>query len=145
MRLIARISLKYEMKSRNDVSDWLWYNSYCKLHHERSPIIDAVMYGYLEVVRYLHENGANIHVREERPLHEAVWYNHMNIVKYLCEYGANVNAYDEYAIRVAANKGNMDMVQYLYKNGANIDKAIRNTFNSITIENLKKFVATLQT
>lgn len=140
MRLIARISLKYEMKSRNDVSDWLWH-----FIHSNCPIALAAYKGHFNIVRHLHENGANIHIHEEKPLHEAVWFNHMNIAKYLCENGANVNAVGEYAIRVAAHRGNMDMVQYLYKNGANIDKAIRNTYNSITIENLKNFVATLQT
>lgn len=113
MRLVARISKRYDMKSRNDVSEWLWHSYNCCY-----PIIEAAYFGRLDVVRYLHENGADIHVYDEDPLHKAIVNNHINIVKYLCHNGVNIHVCCNYAIRLAARKGNTEIVKYLNENGA---------------------------
>ena len=77
--------------------------------------------GHLNVVKYLVENGANIHVGIERPLRSACREGHLKVVKYLVEHGANIReTNDEYALVVAAEEGHLAVVQYLVEQGAHI-------------------------
>jgi len=46
----------------------------------------AISFGYLEVVKYLVENGANINVSDF-----LFAVKHFEVLKYLIEYGANIN------------------------------------------------------
>ena len=46
-------------------------------------LIYAAEYNYLEVVKYLHRNGANIHAENNRALRMAVKYGHQEIIKYI--------------------------------------------------------------
>ena len=45
---------------------------------------------------------------------------YLNIVKYLVDNGADIHADNDCALRWAARKGNLEVVQYLVGNGANI-------------------------
>jgi hypothetical protein len=45
----------------------------------------------LDVVKYLIENGADIHAKNDAALHHAVYRCHLNIVKYLIENGVDIN------------------------------------------------------
>ena len=47
--------------------------------------------GYLPIVQYLVEQGADIHFHSERPLSMAIYYGHYNIAKYLMEQCADIN------------------------------------------------------
>lgn len=122
MKLFARISREYDLKSRNDISDWLWHFGF--LHYK--PIVVATRYGYLEVVRYLYENGVDIHADNEYALRNAACYGHLKIVKYFHthENGADIHVYNEGALRNAALHKHFDIVRYLHEHGANIQDAI---------------------
>ena len=50
--------------------------------------------GHVEVVKYLVEQGANIHTLNDRVLFAAAWNGKWDIVKYLISQGANINADD---------------------------------------------------
>lgn len=125
MKLTARISKRYHLKSRNDVSEWLWhwlsYNIYTH------PIIDAAIYGYYDIVKYLHENGCDIGVCDEHALISAMGYEHLHIVKYLLYHGANVHIRDELMLRHAAEIEWYELMECLILHGADIDYAIMYT------------------
>jgi ankyrin repeat protein len=76
--------------------------------------------GNLKTVKFLVENGANIHCNNEAPLHYAVKNGHLKTVKYLVEQGADIHARNDYAVRWAARKGHFEIVKYLVENGADI-------------------------
>ena len=109
--------------------------------------------GYLEVVKYLVEQGADIHSDNDYPLRAAASYGHLavvnylveneaneildevlilaalngqlEIVKYLVEQGADIHANNDYALQLAASYGNMPVVKYLVEQGAEItDEAL---------------------
>ena len=80
----------------------------------------ASRYGYLEMVKYLVENGADIHARNDNALREASRYGHLDIVKYLVENGADIHALNDEALRMASYNGHLDIVKFLVNNGANI-------------------------
>jgi len=85
--------------------------------------------GKLEIVKYLVENGANIHAKNDQALRNASYYGDLEIVKYLVKNGADIHVRNDEALRNACYKGQLEVVKYLVKNGADIhvrnDQALR--------------------
>ena len=44
----------------------------------------------------------------------------MEVIKYLLENGANIHADNDYALRISAEMGYLEVVKYLIEKGANI-------------------------
>ena len=59
------------------------------------PIIIAAQSGYIEIVKYLCERGANIHHYNDAPIQWASYYGYLEIVKYLYERGADISQISE--------------------------------------------------
>ncbi len=103
-------------------------------------LILAARYGYLEIVKYLAENGAtpgdvgillaDIHADYDYALRLAAENGHLEVVKYLVDNGANLNADDDYALRLAALNGYLEVVKYLVENGAHIGAQDDNALKS---------------
>lgn len=72
----------------------------------------------LNIIKYLHDIGMNIHFDNEVVLRMATRYGHLDVVKYLVEQGANIHVnYDE-PVRYAHKNGHMNVVNYLVSQGA---------------------------
>ena len=80
----------------------------------------ALERGHFDVVEYLIEHGANIHAGYDYALRHASEYGHLEIVKYLVEHGADIHTYDDYALRAASTYGFFEIVKYLVEQGADI-------------------------
>ena len=73
--------------------------------------------GHLEVVKYLAEDGANVHAA----LHEAAFEGHLEVVKSLVEHGADVHAAASNGftpLHAATSRGHLEVVEYLKLVGA---------------------------
>ena len=68
--------------------------------------------GHLNVVEYLVDQGANIHVLNDA-LRYAARNGHLNVVEYLVNQGADIHANDDEALRFAARNGRLNVVEYL--------------------------------
>lgn len=86
----------------------------------REALISAVMCGQLEVVKYLHENGVDITANDNEAIIYASNCGRLEILKYLCENGADITARNNKAIISASAGGQLEMVKYLHQNGADI-------------------------
>lgn len=64
--------LKYSLESGADVNLF-----------RGIPLLIASAKGYLNIVRFLVENGASAHNRDDEALREAEKYNHVDVVEYL--------------------------------------------------------------
>jgi hypothetical protein len=73
--------------------------------------------GHLDTVKYLVENGANIHAGHDEALRNAAYNGHLDVIKYLIENGANIHANDDAAVCDAAENGYLDVIKYLVENG----------------------------
>jgi len=89
-----------------------FYNDY--------PLRKAARYGHLEVVKYLLEQGADLHVDNDYPLRKAARYGHLEVVKYLLEQGADLHVDNDYPLRYAAENGHLEVVKYLLEQGADL-------------------------
>ncbi len=79
-----------------------------KEHTESHPSV--------EVIRYLHKIGTlDLLVA----LGCASENGHLEVVKYLVEQGANIHAYAAFALRWAFRNGHIEIVKYLEEQGAN--------------------------
>ena len=76
--------------------------------------------GYLDIVKYLVENGANISEFKELALTEAINNNHLDIVKYLITLGDSSQEILDNALYAAINANNLPIVKYLIQQGADI-------------------------
>jgi ankyrin repeat protein len=79
----------------------------------------AAQNGHLRIVKYLHEQGANIHFESDWTLKYAVEESRLEVVKYLCEHGADANRCD--ALNLAIGNGNLDIVRCLVDHGADVN------------------------
>jgi ankyrin repeat protein len=74
--------------------------------------------GQLETVKYLIEQGANIHANNDWALRWSARYGQLEIIKYLVEQGADIHADDDEALRESAENGQLETVKYLIEQGA---------------------------
>ncbi len=89
---------------------------------DSTPLIEASMKGYLDVVKYLvEEKHVDIHVWNDEALFRAAASGHLDVVKYLVENGAVVDAAGS-PLNQAVVDGHLDVVKYLVEHGANISK-----------------------
>ncbi len=86
----------------------------------------ASTYGYLSVVKYLVENGADVHAELDGALKTAARNGHLEVVEFLVENGANIHSTNDLALSLAAAGGHLDIVKYLGGKGADISpRALR--------------------
>lgn len=71
----------------------------------------ACLHGQLHIVKYLHENGCDIHIKQERPLLNAIHKGHLDIVKYLISHGANIHRINDALIWTP--RDNAELRKYL--------------------------------
>ena len=88
----------------------------------------ASQYGQLETVKYLVQQGCNIHIADSRgftPLFRATIEDHSEVVKYLIEQGSNVNVvvdnHSTTCLHHASQNGYLAIVTYLVERGCDID------------------------
>lgn len=89
-------------------------------YNKNNPLQNAIFRGSLEIVKYLVENGVDINSNDGAALRVAARTGKLDIVKYLVEKGANIHVDNDYIFRNASHDGKLIIVQYLLENGANI-------------------------
>ena len=78
-------------------------------------LIWAIDKGYLEIVVYLIERNKN--ANSSIVLRRAIQSSNLDIVKYLIENGADIHAYSDLPLRLAAKYGNLDIIKFIIKYG----------------------------
>ncbi|AVL94507.1 ankyrin repeat protein [Moumouvirus australiensis] len=80
----------------------------------------ACKFGHIDIVRYLHSQGANIIEDDNKALIEACTGGHKIVVEYLLSKGANMYAKDNYPIIIATINGYLDIVSLFVSMNHNI-------------------------
>ena len=122
-------------------SDLSKYKEKCKTYREiyidlrkyQKKSIETLLFrssklGYLPVVTYLVEKGANIHLGDDEAFRLAAENGHLPVVTYLVEKGANIHAKDDEALRWTAIHGHLPVVTYLVEKGANVNSHVNNDY-----------------
>ena len=93
----------------------------------QSPLHHACFLGYLEIVKTLISNGADVNKNVPKlkltPLHGASMSRNLKVVKYLIEHGAKVDSKEQEGatpLLSACWVGSLDIVKCLVENGASI-------------------------
>ena len=100
-------------------------NGVNSLEEYRAALHFACLKGYLPIVQYLIQKGANIDSKDmykETPLHHACWKGNLTVVQYLIEKGANIEAKDrnQYTpLHFASYHDKTEVIKYLISKGAN--------------------------
>lgn len=76
--------------------------------------------GYLDALRYIYKNGADISTLVDEMLKEAAEGGHLNIVKFLFENAAKISWGLDEALKWAASGGYLETVRFLVKHGADV-------------------------
>jgi hypothetical protein len=106
-------------------------------------LIEAAESGHLDVVKWLFEQGADIHAYNDWALTKAAGEGHLDVVKWLFEQEADIHAYNELALQNAAFGGHLEVVIWLLQNGEFSDEAVHNAlfFSSEKMHDfLNKFI-----
>lgn len=82
-------------------------------------LIKAVVNGKYDIVKYLLDNGADIHTENDKALREASAEGKIKVVRLLLERGADIHANNDQALRLAARGGHLQVVKRLLEYGAN--------------------------
>lgn len=82
----------------------------------------ACAYGRIEMVKFLVDNGADIHTDDDYPVCVSCTTGcGIDIVKFLHENGADIHARDELPLRISCEMGDFAVIQYLVNNNANVN------------------------
>lgn len=81
--------------------------------------------GHLDILKYLVKEGINLRYENDRPLRSAAEEGQLDVVKYLVNIGLDVNSESDYCIRKASENDHLNVVKYLIEKGSPI-KFIRN-------------------
>ena len=76
--------------------------------------------GHLEIVKYLVDNGADVHANDDEALRWAASNGYLEVVEYLVDNGADIHANNDGALMWATLNGRLEVVKYLVENGADI-------------------------
>ena len=82
--------------------------------------LGASYFGNLEVVKYLHKNGAEITIQDNLAVKWASGNGHLEVVKYLHKNGATISSPGNLAVKWASENNHLEVVEYLYKNGVEV-------------------------
>lgn len=117
----------------------------------------ASLRGYLNIVKYAIEHGADVTYEQNQPLRWAIEDEHVDVVQYLVNHGADANLALSFALRIdhagiildsivngadinsseilqyAIDKGHTEIVKYLVEQGTDI--TFRNLYDAYTYKN----------
>jgi len=118
---------KYYFKKRTRWINVIFNNGFNEINgsqidtsaFEETLLINCSRNGLIKIVKYLVENGANIHKCDNEALRWACKSSHLEIVRYLVENGADIHANHDQALKIAIENDHLKLVKYLVKNGAN--------------------------
>ena len=100
------------MKSDNGFLSKRMEESYSYLFEEEALRWSA-MNGYLSIVKFLVNKGANIHAEDDYALKWSVYNGYLPIVKFLVSKGANIHANNDLALRWSVREGHLPVVEFL--------------------------------
>jgi ankyrin repeat protein len=69
--------------------------------------------GNLAKVKYLIEQGADVHAYDYEALRLASHFGYIKVVKYLVSQGADIHEIEDFSLRYASELGHRDIVKYL--------------------------------
>lgn len=99
---------KFRRMEYNEIIDYVAKNS-------DTSLVSAVVVGSMSRIKYLIDNGADIHVNRDEPLRVAALKGDIDLVKYLVDHGATVIPYHKKnsSIRAAKDYGHTEILSYL--------------------------------
>lgn len=95
----------------------------------------AMWGGNLEKIKLLHQNGADIHARNNFLIRTASRHYYFDVVRYLVEAGVDPHIDDDYPFRQAVSAGDVENVQFLLDYGAKIE--------NLTVKDLESCIKTI--
>lgn len=104
-----------------DVAKYLVENCGVDIHLDSDLFIRAksTVWGNFDKIKYLIEQGADIHANSDEALRMASRSGCLNIVKYLVENGADIHANSDEAIKEAYFNNHYKTVRFLIESGVN--------------------------
>jgi ankyrin repeat protein len=85
-----------------------------------TPLQRAASYGHFEMVKFLENNGANLHEGYSFAFRRAIANGHLEVADYLYKKGADVHHGNEEALHTAINRGRKEIVEFLIDRGADV-------------------------
>jgi|SRR3989338_961544 len=83
---------------------------------EGKLLIIASQKGKIAYVKFLIENGADVHAMNDEALRWASENGHFEVVRFLVKNGANVHAMNDEALRWASENGHLEVASFLKDN-----------------------------
>ncbi len=94
---------------------------------------DTAEKGYLDVVKFLLEKGADINANKNAAVRYASYFGRLETVRYLVEQGANIHTNDDEALIWASTNKHIEIIKYLLDQGADINVAMKSAIDKIRI------------
>ena len=85
-----------------------------------NAVMVASKNGNLNTLKYLVENKADIHIKNNYCVRRASRNGHIDAVKYLVKHKADIHMKNNYCVRWASKNGHLEVVKYLVKHKADI-------------------------
>ena len=79
----------------------------------KNALIWPAFNNHLNILKYLVEQGCDVHAENETSLRYACYKGYLEIVKYLVENGADIRASNNEALKLAVERGQHHIIKYL--------------------------------
>jgi len=89
------------------------------INTDNEIFVTAAKFGKLDVVQYFFENGVDITKQNNTALRKSAHYNKLEVVKFLVENGANIHAKNDEAVKFSAKSAYFEQLDYLLQQGGN--------------------------
>lgn len=104
--LLLKLSGLAKLKSKN-ILDYIDQDAL------NEALYNSANYEYLELIKYLVEQGANIHFNNDEAIMWSAHFGHLKIVKYLVSKGANIYANNSFALFSSIDNGHKKVSEFL--------------------------------
>jgi len=130
--------IKYSKEGNLEIVKYLVENG-VDIHYKNDKALrKSAREGHIEIFKYLVENGADIHADNDYAFSWSVVNGESRLVKYLIEKGVDIHYDNDYALRISAEYGRFKLVRYLLENGADIN--VIEDIDEIENEDMKKYL-----
>jgi hypothetical protein len=101
-------------KDLREVETWKWLiECGMGIDDQNEALRTAAINGYLKVVKYLVELGADIHAGNDYIFKQAAAHSQLEVVRYLVEQGVDIHLDNDWVLRHAQLYGNLDVIDFI--------------------------------
>lgn len=120
-RILEYLSIEKRTKYLIVKGDIKIFLRFAKEAYLTNPVLLTALYGNLEMLKALHNEAYNLHIKQDKVFIYATKGSHLEIMEYLISKGANLHTKNDKPAKIAAKNNNISILDFLFNRGVNVN------------------------